>query len=84
MQQENLYMGGLNEEQRISLLSIVELDRPYVSPIALSLLKRDNPDLVFNEAIYDVPQISARKVKKEEEKFLRHHKNTQQLYPKMA
>jgi len=63
MQQQNLYMGGLNEEQRNSLLSILELDRSYISPLALSLLKRDNPDLVFFEAVYDVPQNTARMAK---------------------
>ena len=63
MQENNLYMGGLSETQRISLQQILANDRPMISAFALSLLMRDNPNMVFNEAVYDVPQNNTRKPK---------------------
>ena len=60
MQESNLYEEGLSEAQRTSLETVLTDDRPLIAPIALALLKRDNPDYVYNEAVYDVPQSSPR------------------------
>jgi len=60
MQRENLYEKGLNTNQRDSLITILDDDRPIVAPIALALLKRDNPNYVYNELVYNVSQSSPR------------------------
>jgi len=60
MQQENLYEGGLSEAQQASLESILSDDRPFMAPIALALLKRNNINYIYAEAINDVPQSGAR------------------------
>ena len=51
----------LSEPERTNLQTIVEADKPITAALALSVLKRDNPDLVFNEEVYDIEQNSARK-----------------------
>ncbi len=60
IQESNLYEEGLSEAQRTSLETVLTYDRPLIAPIALALLKRDNPDYVYNEMVYDVPQSSPR------------------------
>ena len=61
MLENNLYMGGLSENQIIEMENILTEDRPYMAPIALALLLRSNPQLYYSEHVYDVPQNPARK-----------------------
>lgn len=62
MEQGNLYELSLSEAQRSNLESAVVNDNPITAPFALSLLKRDNPEYIFEETIFDVEQNSARKI----------------------
>ena len=62
MQQNNLYDGGLTEENITSLETILADDRPIIGPMALALLKCNNPNYEFSEFVYDVPQNSERRM----------------------
>lgn len=61
MKQGNLYEEGLTTEQRQSLENMLANDRPYIAPMALALLKRDNNAYVYQELIYNMPKNSSRK-----------------------
>ncbi len=84
MQENNLYEEGLSEAQRTSLETILTNDRPIIAPIALSLLKRDNTNYEYIEAVYDVPQNSARKAKPEFNENSIEQSSEFKLYPNPA
>lgn len=54
------------------------------APMALALLKRDNPDYVFNEIVNDVSQNSARKAKPNTNNTLVMQDGEFKLYPNPA
>jgi hypothetical protein len=56
MYQNNLFESGLTETQRSTLESVLEEPTPNTAPLALSLLKRDNPEYVFEEVIFDLQE----------------------------
>ncbi|RLD65462.1 MAG: hypothetical protein DRI84_06770 [Bacteroidetes bacterium] len=60
LQQDELYEDGLDESQRLFLGEVLEADRPYMAPIALSLLQRDDPLFVYQEWVYDIPENGSR------------------------
>jgi len=60
IQQENLYEDGLSENNRIDLQTIFNANKPLTSTLALALLKRDNPDYVYNELVFDMKRNSSR------------------------
>ena len=61
-------------------------DRLLTSSLALSLLMRDNPAMVYNEPVYDVPQNSARKARPETNQLssANSSKDEFKLYPNPA
>ena len=63
MCENNLYEEGLSESDRASMQTIVANDKPITSPMALSILMRDNSNYDFTETVYDVEQSSARMAK---------------------
>ena len=84
--QNNLYENGLTESQRTSLQTILTNDRPLTSALALSLLMRDNPAMVYNESVYNVPQNSARKARPDINKLSSESSTNEEfkLYPNPA
>jgi len=54
--QNNLFESGLTETQRSTLESVLEEPTPNTAPLALSLLKRDNPEYVYEEVIFDLQE----------------------------
>jgi hypothetical protein len=63
MEQENLYESSLTDTQRSDLENIIANSNPITAPFALSILKRDNPEYVFEETVFDVEENSARMAK---------------------
>ncbi|MCF8299361.1 MAG: family 16 glycosylhydrolase [Saprospiraceae bacterium] len=61
MYENDKYIGDLTDIQRSNLESFVELQRPLVSQMSLALLKRDNPDYIYNELIFEPSESSSRK-----------------------
>ncbi len=53
MYENDNYMDGLSQTQKDTLEDMLALQRPYVSQLALSLLKRDDPEFVYNEVIIE-------------------------------
>jgi hypothetical protein len=86
VRQNNLHENGLTESQRTSLQTILTNDRPLTSALALSLLMRDNPAMVYNESVYDVPQNSARKARPDINKLSSESSTNKEfkLYPNPA
>ena len=60
MNQNNLYEGGLSETELSALEAILGDDQALTAPLALSLLKRNNPQYEYSEPVYDISQSSAR------------------------
>ena len=84
MHENNLYEEGLSESNRTNLETILNADKPMTSQMALALLKRDNPDYVFNEIVNDVSQNSARMVKPNTNNTLVMQDGEFKLYPNPA
>jgi len=60
MDQNMLYEGGLSETEVTALEAILGNDQPLTASLALSLLKRNNPQYAYSEPVYDVTQSSPR------------------------
>ena len=86
MQENNLYEEGLSETQRTTLQTILSNDRPLTSSLALALLKRDNPAMVYNEPVYDITQNAARKSRPENNQLVSNNLSHKEfkLYPNPA
>ena len=61
MQEKNLYENSLKKADVSALKSIVKEEKPIITPLALSLLKRNNPNYEYNEPIFNVERRSTRK-----------------------
>ncbi len=84
MHENNLYEEGLSESNRTNLETILNADKPMTSQMALALLKRDNPDYVFNEIVNDVSQNSARMANPKTNNTLVMQNDEYKLYPNPA
>jgi hypothetical protein len=85
MNQNNLYKGGLSETEVYTLEEIVSDGQPLTSPFALSLLKRNNPQYVYSEPVYDVSQSFARMARPSDDKSFDSEEQAEfKLYPNPA
>lgn len=75
------YENGLSENQRDSLMDILE-NYPYDCSLTLCLLKRDNPDYTYQELILDPITQPARKAKSESVKV--ENMDVFKIYPNPA
>lgn len=60
MDESRLYENGLTDEQRTEAQTILEANLPMVSNMALAVLKRDNPNIEYDEIINDVEENNLR------------------------
>lgn len=56
MQEENLYESSLSETEVTAVENILENEQPLTAALALSILKRNNPEFEYNEPVYDLPE----------------------------
>lgn len=84
MQDENLYEGGLNETQRGNLENLLEAGKPILSPMALSLLMRDDPNYNYEERIDNVDQNAPLRLKPNDENSSSDEQMEFMLYPNPA
>jgi hypothetical protein len=56
MQEENLYESSLSETEVTAVENILENEQPLTASLALSILKRNNPEFEYNEPVYDLPE----------------------------
>lgn len=56
MQEENLYESSLSETEVTVVENILVNEQPLTASLALSILKRNNPEYEYNEPVYDLPE----------------------------
>ncbi len=84
MYENDKYIGDLTEAQRSSLETVLNLQRPLLSQMALSLLKRDNPDYNFSEVIL-IPSLNPSRKSKPDKTIVELDKESiMKLYPNPA
>ncbi|RLD42818.1 MAG: hypothetical protein DRI86_11020 [Bacteroidetes bacterium] len=80
MYSSNSYFDVLNEEQRISLNTVLSYKGSQVSQMALALLMRNNPDFEYSELILQPTESSAR-MASNEDKVIEDKTTYFKLYP---
>jgi len=81
IQQNNMGEGSLTETQIQSLETIMNNDAPLIGAMALSILKRNNINFVFQEQVDDLAQSSSRLMPKPVSKLEENKDVKYKLYP---